>query len=147
MPTKYMILGFGDHVLCDDSLRLVRHSATMQSLHLDIRFNYYRGLHISNIIEFGLKLDGQTVPSSNIIFKLRDKEFAISELADQYTEFWGVKDRATLECFIGPVAEGEHDVELTLRLRSPYMQFAPGVYAIIDSSGHKKMTLRTVERK
>ncbi len=146
MPTKYMILGYGDHVLCDDSLRLVRHGAKLQSLLLDIRYNYYRGLHLSNITEFELVLDGKTVPSGNIIFRLKGKEFAIDELADQYTEFWGIKERATLECFVGPVEEGEHDVALTLRFRSPYMQFAPGVYATIDSSGRKRMTLRVLPK-
>ncbi len=147
MPTKYLVLGFGDQVICSDSLRLVRHNDKLQSLKLDIRFNYYRGLHLSNITTFELKLDGNVVPNSNIIFKLRDKEFAIDELKDMYTEFWGVKDRATLECFIGPVAEGNHDVDLTLRFRSPYMQFAPGVYATIDSSARKEMSLRTIEGK
>lgn len=147
MPTKFMILGFGDHVLCDDSLRLVRQGDNLQSLLLDIRFNYYRGLHLSNITEFELKMDGNVIPSGNIIFHLKGKEFAISQLPDLYTEFWGIKERATLECYIGPVAEGEHDIELTLRFRSPYMQFAPGVYASIDSSARKTMSLRTIDRK
>jgi len=146
MPTKFMVLGYGDHVLCDDSLRLVHHGARHQSLLLDIRFNYYRGLHLSCITAFELRIDGQAVPSGNLLFSLHGKEFAIDELRDQYTEFWGIKDRATLECFTGPIAEGEHDVELTMRFRSPYMKFAPGVYATIDSSARKTMTLRTVEK-
>ncbi len=146
MPTKYMILGYGDHVLCDDSLRLVRHGAKHQSLMLDVRLNYYRGLHLSCISEFELRLDGRVVPSGNVILSLHGKEFAIDELSDQYTEFWGVKDRATLECFLGPVAEGGHDVDLTLRFRSPYMKFAPGVYATIDGSARKTMVLRTIEK-
>jgi hypothetical protein len=146
MPTKFMVLGFKDHVICDDSLRLIKRGDKLQSLMLDIRFNYYRGLHLSNITEFGLKMDGKGIPPANIIFHIKDKEFAVSQLPDLFSEFWGIKERATLECFIGPVAEGEHDIELTMMFRCPYMQFAPGVYASIDSSARKTLVLRTIKK-
>ena len=145
MPTKYLVLGYSDYVICDDSFRLIRRSEKLQSLMLDIRLNYYRGLHLSNITEFELKLDGEVVPESNIKFQLNGKEFAVSQLPHLFAEFWGIKKRATLEFFIDPVAEGEHDIELTMRLRSPYMQFAPGIYATIDSSARKTLPLRIID--
>jgi hypothetical protein len=145
MPTKYLVLGYSDYVICDDSLRCLKRGEKLQSIMLDIRLNYYRGLHLSNIIEFELKMDGEVIPESNIIFQLKGKEFAISQLPELFAEFWGIKERATLEFFIGPVAEGEHDIELTMRFRSPYMQFAPGIYATIDSSARKTLTLRTID--
>jgi hypothetical protein len=146
MPTKFMVLGYKNQVICDDSLRLVKQGGRLQSLLLDIRLNYYRGLHLSNITKFDLKMDGKAIPAANIIFRLKDKEFAVSQLPDLYTEFWGIKERVTLECFIGPVAEGEHDIELTMLLRCPYMQFAPGVYSSIDSSARKTLVLRTIQK-
>jgi hypothetical protein len=145
MPTKYLVLGFTDYVICDDSLRLIKRGKDLQSIMLDIRLNYYRGLHLSNITEFELKLDGQVIPASNIIFQIKGKEFAIHQLPDLYAEFWGIKERVTLEFFGSQIAEGAHDIELTLRFRSPYMRFAPGVYATIDSSARKRLTLRTLD--
>ena len=145
MPTKFLVLGYNDYVICDDSLRRIKRGEKLQSILLDIRLNYYRGLHLSNITEFEIKMDGEVIPESNIIFQLKGKEFAISQLPDLFAEFWGIKERATLELFIDPVAEGEHDIELTMRFRSPYMQFAPGVYATIDSSARKTLTLRTID--
>lgn len=145
MPTKYLVLGYTDHVICNDSLRLIKQSDKQQSLNLDIRLNYYRGLHLSNITEFELKIDGNVIPASDIIFQLKGKEFSINQLPDLYSEFWGVKERATLEIFTDPVAAGQHDIELTMRLRSPYMQFAPGIYATIDSSARKTLDLRTID--
>ncbi len=145
MPTKYLVLGYNDYVICDDSLRCIKRGDKLQSTTLDIRLNYYRGLHLSNMTEFELKMDGEVIPRSNIIFQLKGKEFAIDQLPDLFAEFWGIKERATLEFFIGPVAEGEHDIELTMRFRSPYMQFAPGIYATIDSSARKTLAIRTID--
>ncbi|MEJ2757370.1 MAG: DUF6379 domain-containing protein [Anaerolineales bacterium] len=145
MPTKYLVLGYDDYVICDDSFRLTKWGEGLYSIKLDIRLNYYRGLHLSNITEFELKIDGEVIPESNIIFQLKGKEFAISQLPHLFAEFWGIKERATLEFFIGPMAEGEHDIELTMRLRSPYMRFAPGVYATIDSSARKTLPLRVFD--
>lgn len=145
MPTKYLVLGYDDYVICDDSFRLIKRGEKLNSLKMDIRLNYYRGLHLSNMTEFELKIDGEVVPEANIIFQLNGKEFAISQLPHLFAEFWGVKQRATLELFIGPVEEGEHDIELTMRFRSPYMQFAPGIYATIDSSARKTLPLRIVD--
>ena len=145
MPTKYLVLGYDDYVICDDSLRLIKWGGKVQSLMLDIRLNYYRGLHISTMKEFELKIDGEVIPKSNIIFQLNGKEFAIDQLPDLFAEFWGIKERATLEIFDHPLSEGEHDIELTMRFRSPYMQFAPGIYATIDSSARKTLTLRAMD--
>lgn len=145
MPTKYLVLGFSNYVICDDSFRLIHWGKDLQSVMLDIRLNYYRGLHLSNITEFELKVDGQVIPPSNIIFRIKGKEFAINQLPDLYTEFWGIKDRVTLEFFGSTLREGEHKIDLTLRFRSPYMQFAPGIYATIDSSAKKRLPLRILD--
>jgi len=145
MPTKYLVLGYDDYVICDDSFRLIKRGEKLQSVMLDIRLNYYRGLHLSNMTEFELKIDGEVVPETSIIFQLNGKEFAISQLPQLFAEFWGIKQRATLKLFTGPMAEGKHDIELTMRFRSPYMRFAPGVYATIDSSARKTLSLRVFD--
>ncbi len=96
MPTKYLVLGFRDTVICDDSLRLVRWSNKLQSVMLDIRLNYYRGLHLSNITEFKLKIDDEVVPEADIIFRLNGKEFTLSQLPSLFSEFWGIKNALRL---------------------------------------------------
>lgn len=142
MSTKYMVLGYKDYVICDDSLRIVHRGKVQSGLMLDIRLNYYRGFHLSCISEFGLKIDGKVVPPGNVKFLLNGNEYAYEQLPDLYTVFWGIKQRVTLEAFTGPIEDGEHDIELTLRFRCPYMQYAPGVYATVDSSARKTLTLR-----
>jgi hypothetical protein len=75
------------------------------------------------------------------IFCINGKKFSISQLKDLYAEFWGLRDTVNLEIYNNGLLEGEHDVELTLHFRSPYMKFAPRFYGTIDSSSRKRMTL------
>jgi len=137
-----MRMAYSDYVVCDDGLRHLVLDGKKVGFTCDLRLNYYRGLEVSCIEEFILKIDGVVVPNEIMLFHINGKAFHIDELPDLWAEFWAVKTRATLECDQWPLADGEHHVELTMTMRSPYMQYGPGDYTKIDASGEKTLTIR-----
>ena len=141
MPTKFIKLGFEDNVLCEQSFRNIILNRVPVGFQLGINLNYYRGLHVSCIEKLEVKVDGEKIPEHLICFCINGKKFTLSQLKDLYAEFWGIKNTARLEIYNSGLSAGEHDVELTLELRSPYMRFAPRIYGAIDGSARKRMTL------
>jgi hypothetical protein len=141
MPTVLIKLGFDDKVLCEKSFRNSYLNGVPVGFNLGINLNYYRGLHVSCIEKIEVKVDGEVLPEQLYIFCINGKKFSISQLKDLYAEFWGIKQTANLEIYNNGLPEGEHEVELTLHFRSPYMKFAPRIYGTIDSSSRKVITL------
>lgn len=141
MPTKFIKLGFDKKVLCEKSFKNILINDVTQGFNVGVNLNYYRGLHVSCIEELELKIDGEPIPEHLILFCINGKKFSINQLKDLYAEFWALKDTVNIEVYNGGLQDGEHDVYLTLHIRSPYMQFAPRIYGQIDSSASKRMTL------
>jgi len=141
--TIFMVLKYDDRVICEDSLRNTKIKDYIDGFSLDIRINYYRGLQVSCISEISLVVDGEKISDENICFAINGKSFSLSELPYLFAEFWNIHDRATLYVEKeGGLEEGEHDIQLTLHFRSPYMQIAPRTYATIDSSASKTVCLQ-----
>jgi Domain of unknown function (DUF6379) len=141
MPTVFIKLGFDQKVLCEKRFRNILLNEKQVGFNLGINLNYYRGLHVSCIEKLEVKVNGEVIPEQLYLFCINGKKFSISQLKDLYAEFWGIRDTANLEIYNNGLSEGEHDVELTLHFRSPYMKFAPRFYGTIDSSSRKRMTL------
>jgi hypothetical protein len=108
---------------------------------LDIGLNYYRGLPLSTIEQFELMIDGERIPDHLLLFEYNRKLFPLSQLSLAFTEFWSLKKPLRLRVYNGGLPVGDREVELTLILRSPYMQFAPGVWGMIDGSATRTLTL------
>lgn len=112
----------------------------------EVRLGYYRGLYLSCVEEFELIMDGTAVDEREITFCINGKEFAVSELKYLVSEFWLVTEPAKIKVTKPScLAAGEHEVELRLILRSPYLP-APGSmgthsYVPIDSSDKKILNL------
>jgi Domain of unknown function (DUF6379) len=141
MPTVFIKLGFENKVLCEKKFRNILLNGIQVGFNLGINLNYYRGLHVSCIEKLEVKIDDEVIPEHLILFCINGKKFSISQLKDLYAEFWGIRDTVNLEIYNNGLSEGEHDVELTLHFRSPYMKFAPRFYGTIDSSSRKRMIL------
>ncbi|WP_160719261.1 C-glycoside deglycosidase beta subunit domain-containing protein [Bacillus sp. USDA818B3_A] len=141
MPTVFIKLAFNDKVLCEKSFHNIYLNGVPVGFNLGINLNYYRGLHVSCIEKIEVKVDGEILPEQLYLFFINGKKFSINQLKDLYAEFWGIKQTANLEIYNNGLPEGEHEIELTLHFRSPYMKFAPRIYGTIDSSSWKKMTL------
>ena len=128
-----MRINFVD-VVCDDSMKSrlsVRHQIKL----LQRTFPFC-------IDEFGVKLDGEEVPTEDIKFCLHGKEFGIAQLHDLVSEFWQITEPATIKIFKdGGIVAGEHDVDVKLMFHSPYMPISDTEYMPIDGCGSKKLTL------
>jgi len=136
-----MRINFVD-VVCDNSLKNVFANGKKVGYQFDIRLSYYRGHFLSVIDKLALKVDGEEVPADDISFCLHGKEFGVSQLHDQLSEFWRIIEPATIKVFKnGGIAAGEHDIDVTLMFHSPYMPISDTDYMPIDGCGNKKLTL------
>ena len=131
-------------VIVSDSLRQYEVNGKRQGYQFDIRLAYYRGHFLSVIDEFAVTVDGAKVEEENIKFCLHGKEFSPVEFEQCYTEFWQVKEPATIRVFRpGGLPEGEHEIKVTLFFRSPYMPIGSNhQYMPVDGSGSKRLAVR-----
>lgn len=142
MPTLYMKLPHEDRVLRPDALRELTLNDQTVGFTLAVAMNYYRGLPLSAVEEFEITVDGEVVPSHQILVEFNEKLFMPEQLALAWTEFWGIKRSLTVRVYNGGLAAGEHEVAIRLILRNVYMQFGPGAYGMVDSSSTRTLTLQ-----
>lgn len=136
-----MICKYTD-VLRDGTLKNVYVNGKKLGYQFDIRLSYYRGHFLSLINELSLSVDGKEVPAEDIKFCLHEKEFGLAELHDAVSEFWPIIEPATIKVFkIDGLEKGEHDIDLKLQFRSPYMPISDTEYMPWDSSERKTLTL------
>ena len=142
MSTFFMKLGFTDRVLPEDGFYNVLLNDNKVGVNIDLNINYYRGLALSCIEKLEVKIDGKEIPSGLMLMMINGKKIPVDRLPDLYEEYWGIKETAHLVIFNCGVSEGEHEVDVTLYFRNPYMQFGPQSYGSIDSSCKKIMTVK-----
>lgn len=140
-----MRINFVD-VICDDSLKAIVVNGKEIGYSFDVRLSYYRGAFLSCIDAFGLKVDGKTVENQNITFGINGKTIAIDQLSDCVSEFWRLIEPAHIEVIHEDgLGEGEHEIDLTLMLRVPYLPIPINpndhVYMPLDSCGQKRLSL------
>lgn len=140
-----MKLDFVD-VICNDSLKNTYVNEKKMGYEFQIRLSNYRGHFLSCIEEFGVMVDGKEVSSDNITFCLNDKEFTVNQLSSLVSEFWNLIEPATIKVYSpGGLTKGEHQIDVTLILRIPYMAVPGSVksrdYAVLDSCGSKKLAV------
>lgn len=129
-------------VVVDNSLKNLLVNGKKIGCQFEIRLSYYRGHFLSVIDRFGVKIDGEEIPAEDLRFCLHGKEFGISELHDLVSEFWLILEPATIKVFKqGGFTPGEHEIDVTLMLHSPYMPISDTEYMPIDSCGSKKLIL------
>jgi len=141
MATRFMKLGFEERVLSNTDFRNIRLNGRVVGFNLGVFLNYYRGLPVSSIENLEVKVDDEAVPQHLVCAVVNEKKFSVEQLPSLHAEFWGIRKKVDLEIYNGGLESGEHEVELTLHLRNPYMRFAPRVYGMIDGSASKRMTL------
>lgn len=141
MAVKFLKLGFDKRVLRQESFKNLYLNDNKVGFNLGVRLNYYRGQHLSTIERLEVKVDGELIPQDLVLFCINDKKFTIPQLKDLFAEFWAFRKTANLEIYNGGLSEGEHDIELILELRIPYMKFAPRTYGSLNSTVHQTMVL------
>lgn len=141
-----MRLPYEAKVLRDDALRpLVLASGTV-GFTLDVGLNYYRGMPLSSIETFDLVVDGEQIDDSLMLFEYNGKLFPRDQIALAFTEFWSIKKDLRVLVHNGGLEPGHHTVDLTLHVRNVYMQFAPGVWGMVDSSVARELELMEATR-
>jgi hypothetical protein len=108
-------------VIGDHALRVVE-----DGFELDVDLNWYRSLPLSSVATLELTVDGETVPSNEIVFAVNGNEYSLDELANRWDEYWFVLDAATLRVRRPLVRAGEPvDVHVRLGTRIPYLPIGP----------------------
>lgn len=132
-------------VVCDDSLRNEYINGKKTGYSFDIRLSYYRGHFLSDIDIFEIEVDGQKVAPENVTFGINDKEFAVYELREAYTEFWRLLDPARIRVYApGGLKAGRHEIKVTMMMRVPYLPLPGGddhSYMPLDCCGEKVLEL------
>lgn len=145
-----MRINFVD-VICDNSLRSIIVNNSKIGFAFDIRLSYYRGLFLSCVDEFDLFVDGERINHQDITFCINGKMFPIEFLRECSSEFWGLTTPARIEVLKEKGLDiGDHQIDLTLMLRIPYMPIPLGdklIYMPLDSCGKKTLTLMEEDAK
>ena len=111
----------------------------------DVQLAYYRGHYLSDIDLLEVYLDGEKMPQEAVTFELKGKELPVYKLTHAVTEFWSQVEPAKIRVIKpGGVENGEHELELKLMLRVPYMQIGPDHNFMPLDSG-EKVTVNVTE--
>ena len=87
-------------------------------------------------------MDGELVPQEAVTFELNGKEMPVYKVKMAVTEFWSQVVPAKIHViFPGGVSTGEHELELKLMLRVPYMQIGPG-HSFMPLDAGDKVTIK-----
>lgn len=139
-----MRINFVD-VIVENSLKSIFINEKRAGYEFKIRLSDYRGLYLSCIELFELKVDGKKVDPKLVRFCLNGKQFIYSQLSSLISEFWHMLEPATIKVVdLQGLEEGEHDIELTLELRIPYLPLpgGNGQFMTLDSSGQKRLEIK-----
>lgn len=141
MATQFMKLGFTDRVIRQDGFYNLLLNGQQVGFNLDLRINYYRGLPLSSVQKIEITVDGEKIPEYLMLAELNGKQFTVSQMPEMYMEYWGSKTPMHMRVFNYGLSQGEHDVAVRIEYKNPYMQFAPGIYGMIDGSAKKRMII------
>lgn len=104
----------------------------------DVQLAYYRGHYLSDIDLLEVYVDGEKMPQEAVTFELNGKEMPVYKLTYAVTEFWSQVQPAKIRVIKkGGLTAGEHEIELKLMLRVPYMQIGPDHTFMPLDSGDK----------
>lgn len=104
----------------------------------DVQLAYYRGHYLSDIDLLEVYVDGEKMPQEAVTFELNGKEMPVYKLTYAVTEFWSQVEPAKIRVIKkGGLTAGEHEIELKLMLRVPYMQIGPDHTFMPLDSGDK----------
>lgn len=116
-----------EEIIKKDSFRHEYINGKKNGYSFDVQLAYYRGHYLSDIEELEVSLDGELMPQEAVTFELNGKEMPVYKVKMAVTEFWSQVVPAKIHVICpGGVSSGEHELDLKLMLRIPYMQIGPG---------------------
>lgn len=106
----------------------------------DIRLMYYRGLWLSQIRPITVKIDGQEVPQTDILWEIEGEKYTHEEMAQIGDIQWNVLSPATIHVKKkGGLELGYHELEVDHRFSSSYMP--PMMDEVLSFSAHQRRLL------
>jgi Domain of unknown function (DUF6379) len=111
---------------------------------VEVRLPWYRALPGSCISQVSLAVDGRSAPAESLRWTMNDRTFRIPELADKVDEWWFPADSVVVEGDLDvPADDGEHTVDVELKIYIPYIVTDHGVLRIEE---HDTKTMKAVPR-
>ena len=133
-----MRMPLNEQIIKTDSFKDMYINGEKNGFSFDVQLAYYRGHYLSTIEVLEVYLDGELMPQETVTFELKGKELPVYKLKYAVTEFWSQVEPATIHVIRkGGVSSGEHELELKLMIRIPYMQIGPGHTFMPLDSGDK----------
>lgn len=114
---------------------------TGDSVAVEVRLPWYRALPASSVSEAALAIDGVAVPTESLRWEMNGRSRPLADLASDIEDWWFPTDSVVLSGAL-PVSEGEHTVEVDLKLYIPYIVTDHGVLRI-EERDTKTMTAVT----
>jgi hypothetical protein len=116
---------FDQYIVCEEGFR-ARDDGAPGGV-VEVRMPYYRGLTLSMVEAVDLTLDGRPVPPERTTFTVHGNTYGFAELPRTTDDRWEMGERAQLAFETDePLAPGEHDVAVSVRLRISYMPVPGG---------------------
>lgn len=128
-------------ISADEGISNVKVGDAVIGYELYSRYPSYRGTYLSCIEDMHVYVDGEKIPDSIIYFHINGKQCLLSQLKDLYLEYWFILHKAKILILKnGGLADGEHEVKITMRHRIPYTGYF-GNYLVINGSDTKVLAL------
>ena len=116
---------YDQYIVCEEGFR-ARTDGVPGGV-VEVRMPYYRGLGLSMVEAVDLTLDGTPVPPSRTTFTVHGNTYSFDQLRKTFDDRWEMGERAQLAFETDePLAPGEHDVAVSVRLRISYMPVPGG---------------------
>ncbi|BDZ44458.1 C-glycoside deglycosidase beta subunit domain-containing protein [Naasia aerilata] len=111
---------------------------------VEVRLPWYRALPGSSISEVGFAIDGVPAQAESLRWTMNGRTFRLDELATELDEWWFPTDSAVVSADL-PVepGEGEHQVDVELKLYIPYIVTDQGVLRIEE---HDTKTMKAAKK-
>ena len=109
-------------LITEGSLQNVLQDDIKKGFSLNVRMPFYRSFPLSCLFDIALLVDAKPVNMEDLTFELKEKEYKIAALSEQTGVWWGMFDEAKLIVKKeGGLETGEHNIDLTIRVRFPYI--------------------------
>ncbi|SDO69453.1 hypothetical protein SAMN05660199_02360 [Klenkia soli] len=116
---------FDQYIVCEEGFRARDDGRTGGVV--EVRMPYYRGLGLSMVEAVDLTLDGVPVPAARTTLTVHGNSYGFDQLPTVLHDRWEMGERAQLAFETdAPLAPGEHDVAVAVRLRISYMPVPGG---------------------
>ena len=140
-----MRMKLNPEIIKKDSFKNLYINGEKNGFEFNVQLAYYRGHYLSDIDLLEVYLDGEKMPQEAVTFEINGKELPVYKLTYAVTEFWSQVEQAKIRVIKkGGVEKGEHELELKLMLRVPYMQIGPDHNFMPLDSG-EKVTVNVTE--